>query len=153
MASGDITVYAQAKLDIGDKLHNLSGDDFYFALVNSTTTPTETISDPRWGAGGGTNLSTDEVTAGGNYAAGGVNVSTTITDNWSLSTATCTFDVDDVSISQHASNPTNARWGHIYNNTDAGKRAIAFLDLGSVRDLTTGDFTVTWNASGVFTLA
>lgn len=153
MAIGDVTVFAKYKEDVGDKLHNMSGDTFKIGLVDSVTTPTETISDPRWGAGGGTNFATNEVTPGGNYSAGGPSLSVTITDNWSLSTATAKFDGDDVSILVNASNPTDARWGIIYNDTDAGKRAVGFIDLGSVIDLTAGDFTITWNAAGIFTLA
>ena len=153
MAKGDVTVFAQYKLDMGDKLHNNSGDTFKIGLVTSVTAPTETISDPRWGTGGGTNFLTTEVTPGGNYTTGGPSLSVTITDNWTLSTATAKFDGDDVSILQNGSNPTNARWGIIYNDTDAGKRGVAFIDLGSDTDLSAGDFTITWDAAGIFTLA
>lgn len=149
MASGDLTVFAQLKLDYGDKLHNLSTDTYKLGLVTSVTTPTETTADPRWGAGGTTNFATNEVTPGGNYSAGGNTIGAS--DHWTLTSATVTFDGDDITILQNASNPTNARWGILYNDTDAGKRAVLFLDLGTDRDLSAGDFTVTWNASGLFT--
>jgi hypothetical protein len=55
-----------------------------------------------------------------------------------------------VSIAQNASNPNNARWAVIYNDTSAGKEAVAFVDLGGVTDLTAGAFSITWNASGIF---
>ena len=66
--------------------------------------------------------------------------------------ARVTFDASDVSIAQDASNPNNARWGIIYNDTSAGKEAVAFLDLGGVTDLSAGAFRVTWNANGIFSL-
>lgn len=153
MAQGDVVVFDQFVEDLGDKIHNLSGDTFYFALTNGTTTLAATTADPRWGTGGTTDLSAEEASpTTGNYPAGGINVSTTITDNWTRSGGIGTFDVDDVSITQNANNPTNARYGVIYNSTDIGKRCILFLDLGSTTDLSAGDFTVTWNASGLFTI-
>ena len=54
---------------------------------------------------------------------------------------------------QDASNDVDAYWGIIYNFTDAGKDAIAFVDLGGPVDMTAGDLTVTWNASGIFTIS
>lgn len=150
MAQGDIVVFAQFKQGMGAKLHDLSADGIKLGLVTNVVTPTETTSDPRWGSGGSTNLSTNQVTPGGNYSSGGPTIGST---TWTLSSITVTLDGADVSITQNASNPTNARWGILYNNTDSGKRAIAFLDLGGVTDLTAGDFSVTWNASGIFTLA
>lgn len=151
MAQGDIVVFAQAKLDIGDKLHNLSTDSFYVGLVDNTTVPSETTADPRWGAGGTTNFKANEVTPGGNYAADGATIGAA--DHWTLSGATATFDGADVSWLQHASNPTNAYWGILYNSTDAGKRCIAYIDLGGVFDMTTGDLEINFNASGIFTKA
>lgn len=150
MAQGDITVFAQAKLDIGLEIHQLETDTIKLGLVTSSVTPSETTSDPRWGSGGSTNLSTNQVTPGGNYSSGGPTIAN---NTYTLSSVTATFDGDNISISQNASNPTNARWGAIYNDTAAGKQALAFLDLGGATDLSAGDFSVTWNASGIFTLA
>ena len=53
---------------------------------------------------------------------------------------------------QNAANPTDAYYGIVYNNTNAGKEAIGFVDLGGVFDMTTGDLAVNWNASGFFTM-
>lgn len=150
MAQGDIVVFAQAKLDIGLEVHQLETDTVKLGLVTSGVTPTETTSDPRWGAGGGTNLSTNQVTPGGNYSTGGPTIANNV---YTLASATVTFDGDNISILQNASNPTNARWGIIWNDTAAGDQALAYLDLGGTTDLTAGDFSVTWNASGIFTLA
>jgi hypothetical protein len=150
MAQGDIVVFAQAKQDIGLEVHQLETDTIKLGLVTSGVTPTETTSDPRWGAGGGTNLSTNQVTPGGNYATGGPTIAN---NTWTLASATVTLDGDNISITQNASNPNNARWGILWNDTAAGDQALAYLDLGGTTDLTAGDFSVTWNASGIFTLA
>jgi hypothetical protein len=150
MAQGDVTVFAQAKQDIGLELHQLETDVMKLGLITNAATPAETTSDPRWGAGGGTNFSTNQVTPGGNYTTGGPTIAN---NTWTLATATVTFDGDNISITQNAGNPNNARWGIGYNDTEAGKRSLFFLDLGGVTDLTAGDFSVTWNGSGIFTLA
>lgn len=150
MASGDVTVVAAFKEQFGQKIHDLDTDTYKIALITTSTTPTETTALPHFGGTGTTDWSTNEVSAGGNYSAGGPALTS---NTWTLATATVTWDAADVSISQNASNPTNARWGIIYNSTDANKRVVAFIDLGSDRDLSGGDFTITWNASGIFTLA
>jgi hypothetical protein len=53
---------------------------------------------------------------------------------------------------QNAGNDVDAYWGIIYNYTDAGKDALAFVDLGGPVDMSAGDLTITWSASGIFTI-
>lgn len=146
MAQGDVVFFDQFLQDVGKKLHDLSADTIKLGLITSAVTPVATTADPRWGAGGSTNLSTNEVTAGGNYAAGGPSLATV---TWTLTGGLAMLDAADLTVTQHASNPTNARWGILYNSTDAGKRAIGYVDLGSAFDMTTGDLVFTWNANGI----
>ena len=146
MAAGDVIFFDQWLVDVQEGLHDMETDTFKVGLTDSTTTPVATTADPRWGAGGTTNLSTDEVTPGGNYSAGGP---TAANPSVMLTTGAGVFDADDISIAQHASNPTDARWGIFYNDTDTGKRAAGFVDLGAVTDLSAGAFSITWNASGI----
>ena len=150
MAQGDVTLFNKAVEHIGEKVINLETDTFKLGLVTNAVTPAATTSDPCWGAGGSTNLSTNEVTPGGNYSAGGASVAN---PTYVESAGTVTFDADDVTIAQHASNPTNARWGIIYSDTATNKNAVVYVDLGGVTDLSTGAFTLTWNASGIFSFA
>lgn len=156
MSAGDFVRFNQFKLDMGEKLHDLSSDTIKFALIkgtaNSGLDPTAATADPRWGAGGTTNLSTHEVTAGGNYSAGGL----TATCTWTESGGSVQFDMSAAAPQlqwlQNASNPTNARWIIAYNDTDAGKRAIGYIDLGSVKDLTAGDLEFSVDVTnGLFT--
>ena len=149
MAQGDVVLFNQAKEELGLGDWNLSTDTVRLALITSTVTPTATTADPRWGAGGSTNLSTNEVSAGGNYTAGGQD----ITNTWTRATGTVTFDGADISWVQNGSNPTDARWGILYDDTDSENKCIAFVDLGSVFDMSGGDLNVNWNASGIFTLS
>lgn len=149
MAQGDVTLFSEFKEDVGQKIHNLSSDTFKLGLVTNAVTPAASTTDPRWGAGGSTDLSSSQVTPGGNYATGGPALASS---SWSETSGTATFDATDVSIAQDAANPNNARWAVIYNDTSAGKEALAFVDLGGVTDLTAGNLAITWNASGIFSL-
>jgi len=152
MARGDFALFEAFLEKIGDSVFNLSTDTFKLGLINNTSAPTAADADPRWGNGGTTDHSANEVTPGGNYAAGGISLSAVITDNWALAGGNGVFDGDNVSITQHASSPTNSYWGILYDYTSAGKEAIGYLDLGGPVDLSGGDFNITWNGSGIFRL-
>jgi hypothetical protein len=155
MAQGDITVFSKAKERMGDGELALSTGPWYVSLsLDSATDPTENDSDPGYNAGRSQDWSATTFEPqffGGQYSAGGSQVDVTITDNWSLSGNVCTFDVDDVTWTQDASNPTSARWAVMYQN-DANDYGLLFCDLGSDFNMTTGDLSITWNASGLFTL-
>jgi hypothetical protein len=146
MAAGDIVFFDQWLVDVQEKLHDHENDTFKMGFITSAVTPSATTSDPRWGAGGATNLSSSQVTPGGNYSSGGPTIANpTVT----LTGGAAVWDGDDISIAQNASNPTNARWGIIYNDTDTGKRAVGYLDLGAAIDLSAGAFAAAWNAGGI----
>jgi hypothetical protein len=52
-----------------------------------------------------------------------------------------------VTIAQDAAGFTNARWGIIYNNTNAAKQAIGFIDLGADRSIVSGSLTLDWSGA------
>jgi hypothetical protein len=147
MAAGDFTVFDQFLTDLGNKIHDMDGDTLKFALVTASVTPAADDAGPNWNGTGTTDYSGDEVTPGGNYSTGGA---TPGSQAWSVTSNILKFDMADVSISQNASNPTNARWAILYNSTDANKRGIGFLDLGAAIDLSAGDFSYTVPTNGVF---
>ena len=146
MAVGDVTVFEEAKAVMLDG-NWASTDNFYLALVSSGVTPTAADATPTWG-----DYSGSEVTAAGTYTANGTvlgSLATLVAE----AGGTMTFDsATNPSWAQDASNGADARWGIIYNFTDAGKDALAFVDLGAVIDMTAGDLTITWNDSGIFTI-
>jgi len=146
MAAGNVVFYEQFYVDVLEGIHDLENDTINLGLVSATYTPTAADADPRWGAGGTTDTSTNEVTPGGNYPAGGLNVAN---PSVTLVLGEGEFDADDVSALQNVSNPSGARWGILYNNTAVGKQAIGYLDLGSVIDLSAGDFSVAWDVNGI----
>lgn len=145
MAVGDIRWFAQGLHDLGEKIHDLSSDTYKVGLITSVATPTIGTAGPHWGGTGTTDFNTNEVTPGGNYDAEGETLGSV---TWTVVSSVPTFRAADVVVLQNASNPTNARWGIIYNSTDANKRCIGFIDLGSDRNLTTGDFTINFGGAG-----
>lgn len=149
MAQGDVTVFHAALEKLGEKKFDFESGTWKLGLITNSVTPAATTANPCWGAGGTTNLSTYQVTPGGNYTTGGPTIAN---PTYSQASAVSTWDVDDLSIAQHASNPTNARWGVIYEDTASNKDAWAFVDLGAVVDLSAAGFAVTVNALGIFTV-
>lgn len=149
MATGDVTIFDQFLVDVGLEVHQLETDTFKLAFIGNSVTPATTTSDPRWGAGGGTNLSSDEQ-SGGNFAAGGV---TLANNTYALSGGQGVFDADDPSaFSQNGSNPSAIYHGIIYNDTATGKQAVCSIEMGGPVDASAGDVTVTFNASGIITV-
>jgi hypothetical protein len=151
MAAGQWTTFNHALELIGAGTIKPKSDSFKYAFINQTLTPAATTTDPCWGAGGSTNLSTYEAApATGNYAAGGIAM-TGVT--WVESSGTCTFDSDDLVCAQTALNPQDARWVIVYSTTAANKNALGFLDLDGITDLSIGGFSFTVAAGGYFNIA
>ena len=145
MATGDVTFFDEAKAYMVDGGWE-AADDFKVALLDNTTAPT---------AGDTTPALADytQVGAAGSYTTGGTsigNLGTIVTE----AAGTVTFDsTTNPTWAQNASNDVDAYWGLIYNDTDAGDLALAFVELGGPVDMTAGSLTITWNASGIATLA
>lgn len=147
---GDIVAFNAGVLAALNGTINLETDTFKLGLVTIAVTPAATTAGPCWGAGGSTNLATNQCTPGGNYATGGPEIaSTAVTE----AAGVIMFDGDDVTIAQDASNPATARWGIIYSDTATNKDAFAYVDLGGVTDLSSGAFTLTLPVAGIWSLA
>jgi len=145
MARGDVTIFeeALAKMLSGDWA---STDHFYLAICDDTATPAAATATPVIG-------DFTEVGAAGTYVANGTDLGA-LSALVSEAAGTMTFDsATNPTWAQDASNDADAYWGIIYNYTDAGKDALAFVDLGGPVDMSGGDLTVTWNASGIFTIS
>lgn len=150
MAAGDFKWFAQGLHDLGNKIHDLDADDFRMGIITTATTPAVNTAAPHWAGTGTTNMSTNQVvTTGTSYTAPLVLTA----EAWALTATGAAMDVADITLAQDASGFTNGRWGVVYNNTDANKRAIGYLDLGSDRSLVAGSVTITMNASGILSLA
>lgn len=126
------------------KVIDFDTDTIKVGLVTSTYTP-DYDAHTTW------NDITNEVT-GTNYTAGGATLgSTTLTE----SAGTVTFDAADTTWSQHASGFTTARYAIVYKSTGTASTStlVACVDLVSDKGNVTGDFTLAWDAAGIFTVA
>lgn len=145
MATGDVTVFDEAKAYMIDGGWE-AADDIKCAVLDNTTTPLAADTTPALG-------DYTQVGSAGSYVAGGTslgNLGTLVAE----AAGTMTFDsATNPSWAQNASNDVDAHWGLIYNDTDVGDLAIAFVELGGPVDMSAGSLTITWNASGIFTIA
>lgn len=149
MAQGDVVVFddfieymlkgsPDCPYDLG-----ATPDVLKCAIVNNSIVPSTTTDDPCWGAGGNTNLSTNEE-SGGSMTAGGLTLGSVAV---SIAGGVPQLDFNDPATwSQNGSNPTVCFWGIIYSDTASNKNCIGYVDLGGVFDATTGDLTITWGA-------
>jgi len=145
MARNDVTIFqeALAKMLDGDWA---STDHFYLAICDNTTTPSASTATPVIG-------DFTQVGSGGTYVADGTDLGA-LSALVTQAAGVMTFDsTTNPSWAQDAGNDTDAYWGIIYNYTDAGKDALAFVDLGGPVDMSAGDLTITWNGSGIFTIS
>ena len=105
-------------------------------IITNVAPPAITDSDPRWGAGGTQNYATNEVTPAGNYAAGGITVTSPTS---TLAGAVTSLNVTSpITLAANAANPTGAYWGVFYDSTDAGKHVFGYMDLGGPLSLVPG---------------
>lgn len=143
MARGDIKWFAQGLHDLGNKLHDLDSDDIRMGIVTSTTTPAINTAAPHWGGTGTTNFATNQVATGTAYTG-----PIALTETWTLTAAGADFRLTDVTIAQDAGGGfSNGAWGIIFNNTDANKRAIAYVDLGGPVGNVSGPIDFAWNGA------
>lgn len=144
MATGDITWFNEARTL--DYFAGWAGTDVIkCAVLDNTATPAAGTTTPALG-------DFTEVGTAGTYTAGGTSLGDWATV-WSQSAGTGTMDsATNPTWAQNASNDVDAYWGLLYNSTQAGSPAFAFVDLGGPVDMSAGSLTITWNASGIATL-
>lgn len=135
MATGDVTLFEEHSLDLGDGDHTFGTDTLKFGIIDNTSAPTAATATPAWG-----DFSANEVSAAGGYIANGL----TLVTAWAEVGGVATLQATSFTISQNASGFTDGFWGIIYNDTSVGDLAIGFMELGGV-DETSGDIIVKFN--------
>lgn len=151
MARGDVKWFAQALHDLGNKIHDMDADDFRLGIVTNVTAPAIDTPAPHWGGTGTTNFAANQVALATGYDGPIV----LATEQWALIAGGPRWRVTgDVTIPQDAGGFTNGYWGIIYNNTDANKRAIGYIDLGGPAGNQSGPINIEWNGANqdVFSL-
>ena len=147
MATGDVTVFdATFEAAIQDWAGT---DNLKCAILDNTTAPLATTATPVL-------ADFTEVGSAGSYEGTGGQALGTLADFVSFSGGTTTFDsTTNPTWAQNGSNDTDAYWGYVHNDTTASALAdgFAFVDLGGPVDMSAGQLTITWNASGLATIA
>lgn len=145
MARGDVTIFEEARATLIEGGWE-AADVIKIAILDDTTTPAADDAAPELG-------DYTQVGSGGTYVAGGTSLGT-LGDCVSETGGTVTFDsATNPTWAQDPGNDVDAYWGLIYNDTDASDLAIGFVDLGGPVDMSGGDLTITWDASGIFTIS
>lgn len=140
MASGlyGVTFLNALKNDLALDLDDTTADRFKVMLVTSAYTPDFGAHDFKADV-------TNEVVGTG-YTAGGESLtSVTLTQ----AAGVITFDAADVT---WASSSVTARGAVVYDDSLASDPVICYIDFGSDQTSSSGDFTLAFNASGIFTL-
>jgi hypothetical protein len=146
MATGDIKWFPAALLDLGNKIHNLSSDTLNLGIVTTATVPALSTAAPHWGGTGTTNFATNQVGTGGGYTGPVTLASVT----WTNVSNVPTLRATDVVIPQNGSGFSNGAYGIIYNNTDANKRALGWIELssGGTASIVSGSLTIDFQGGG-----
>lgn len=130
---------------------DLNADTIKVALYGNTGTPDQTVASANTAYNVAQWTSTNEVTATG-WTAGGLSLASVTS---TFSSATYTFDAADKA--GGASDTVTAAYGVlIYDDTIAtpvADQGICYLAFGGSNSVTAGTFTVSFNASGIFTVA
>ena len=140
MASGlyGITFLNALKNDLALDLDDTTADRFKVMLVTSSYTPNFGTHDFKSDV-------TNEVSGTG-YDAGGKSLtSVTLTQ----SGGTITFDAANLT---WASSTITARGAVVYDDSLTNDPLICYIDFGADKSSSAGDFVLTFNASGIFTL-
>lgn len=143
MAQGDVTIFNEAKVYMVNGTWATT-NDIKCAICDNTTAPTAATATPAL-------ADFTQVGTGGTYVAGGTSLGTW-TSMVSQSGGTGKIDsATNPTWAKNASNDTDAYWGILYNDTQAGDDAFAYVDLGGPVDMQAGDLTINWHANGIIT--
>jgi hypothetical protein len=128
---------------------DLNADTFKIALYGNTGTPDQTVAAANTAYNAGQWTSTNEVTATG-WAAGGNSLASVTS---AFSSNVFTFDAADRA-GGASDTVTNAYGCLIYDDTlttPVADQGVCYLAFGGANSVTSGTFTVVFNASGIMT--
>lgn len=152
MAQGDVHIYEKFLERLGDAQINLSSAVVKCALTTSAGGVPGggvTASNPGWDVSFTQDLSANEVTAGGGYAADGVAIDGT--DPWTLTTNKGVYTGDNAAwTSSGSGDPTNIGYGVFYvaDATATLRYAIGYVEVWdgvTPVSLLAGNVTIKWS--------
>ena len=143
MARGDLTLFEEFAKMLGSENFVFGSDTTKVALFDTSASWAANAASPVYS-------STNEVTGvGSSYTAGGATIAS---PTYTEASGVATFDGANITWSQDASGFTGATSALIYDDTNASKMAIGWVDLGSAVSQQDGDVTISWSGSGIFTV-
>lgn len=145
MAASAFVILNTAKKKLVDGTFDLDTQTFKVALLTAAVSLTAATTVDTYAE------ITSQVANGGGYTTGGATL-TSVTVN--VSGGTVTIDAADVSWN----GTIEAKYAVLYSDTAGSKDILGYVDLNtasgsSTVSSTAADFTISWNASGIFTLA
>ncbi len=149
MATGTIKWFSAGLLQLGSKIHDLTSDTLKLGIVTTATVPTTDTAVPHWGGTGSTNFATNQVATATSYTGPITLASVTFTEIGS-SPKVPTLRAADPVIAQDAGGFTNGAYGIVYNDTDANKRALGYIEISSAgtASLVAGSLTIDFQGAG-----
>jgi len=149
MARGDLTLFEEFSNDLGGGKYNFEngGDTIKVAVITTAISSMAAgQATPTWG-----DFSAAQVSGSG-YTAGG---DTLASQSYNEASGVATFDANDMTWSQASggtSGFTSANVAVMVDTTHASSVAFGYIDLGGPVNNNDGDVTISWNASGIFTV-
>ena len=132
MARGSAIAFQELMLDMAKGVHgDLSTAVLKLAIVDNTITPAADDATPRWA-----DYSANEVSAAGNYVAGGITLTTVVV---AMVGGILTITADDVNIATHVSGFTDGYWGILINTSAAADQALGFWEMAGPVSEQVGD--------------
>ena len=142
MARGDLQLFEEFIGRLGDKEHDLDADVIKGMIITNTTPLANQT---------GASFSTYSANEVGEYVGGYSNGGVDINSTYSEADGVGTFDGDDIALTQNGSGFDDGYWLILYNDTNASKFAIGFLDLGGPISQINGPININWGSS-IFTV-
>ena len=136
-------MYANAMKNFAEKKMDLVSDTIKVALCASGYSVNQQTDD-FWNDASGS-----EVASGNGYTTGGATLS-----NKTSAVATLTYTFDNTVDTTWSTSTITARYAVIYDSSPAGATAqplVCYIDFGQDMSSSNGNFTISWNASGIFT--
>jgi hypothetical protein len=130
---------------------DLNSDTFKAALYNNSITPDQTVASASTAYNTGQWALANEVSEAGQWAAGGVALSSVTS---AFASNVFTFDAADTA-SGTAADLANVHGVLVYDDTIAtpvADQGVCYNYLGGANSVVNGTFTVVWNASGIFAI-
>lgn len=134
---------------VASHIMDLGTDTFYCALFGNTGTPDATVAVANSEYAAGQWVVGNEITSAGQWAAGGVTMGV---PTCAQATSVVTFGGSQANTSSSAGATLTAVYGClVYDHTLATHDGLCFLAFGGSNTVTSGTFSVVYNASGVAT--